>query len=136
MIINGVELECFDTADADVMEHYESALNKVTKEIRNLDGSKYTKSQAIRKICQAIFSLFNELFGEGTDRKVFGDKVNMNICLNAYYELIENVNKSYDSFGADITAKVKAQNFNRQQKRSSKKKKHYNHYRPKLANPK
>ena len=134
MIINGVELECFDTADADVMEHYESALNKVTTEIRNLNGSKLTKSQAIRKICQAVFSLFNELFGEGTDKKVFGDKVNMNICMDAYYELIKKVNESYGNFGADIIAK--AQKLNHQNKKSSKKKKHYNHYRPKLANPK
>lgn len=134
MIINGVELECFDTADADVMEHYESALNKTTKELSNLDGSKLTKSQAIRKICQAIFSLFNELFGEGTDRKIFGDKVNMNICMNAYYELVEKVNESYGSFGAEF--KTKTQNLNRQQTRSSKKKKNHNHYRPKLVNPK
>lgn len=129
MIINGVEIECFDTADAVVMEHYEAVINRVTDTIKSMGGN-LTKSQYIRKLCQTIFEAFNELFGEGTDKKVFGDSVNMNTCLNAYYDLIEGVNESYDHFNADFKARANKQsNLNREQRRNQtkkKKKKYYN----------
>ena len=39
----------------------------------------------------AIFNFFNELFGEGTDKKIFGDKVNLVTCLKALDEFIAQV---------------------------------------------
>lgn len=133
MIINGVEIECFDTADAVVMEHYEAVINRVTDTIKSMGGN-LTKSQYIRKLCQTIFEAFNELFGEGTDRKIFGDSVNMNICLNAYYDLIEGVNESYDHFNADFKARVNKQStLNREQRRNQakNKRKKLHNYPPK-----
>lgn len=129
MIINGVEIQCFDTADAVVMEHYESVINKVTETIKSID-SKITKSQYIRILCQTIFEAFNELFGEGTDRKIFGDSVNMNICLNAYYDLIDGVNKSYDHFNADFKERANKhrEQHRNQTKHKKNKKKHYNNH--------
>ena len=32
------------------------------------------------------------MFGEGTDKKIFGDKVNLLTCLKAFEELVEQVN--------------------------------------------
>ena len=43
---------------------------------------------------QAIVKVFNDLFGEGTDKKIFGNKVNLLTCLQAFDELITQTNTS------------------------------------------
>jgi len=91
MIINGVELEDIDVLDADESEKFENAIEKV-KKIESIECSK--NSEAIRMICNAIFQCFNDIFGEGTDKKVFGNKVNLMICIEAFEQLIETFNKS------------------------------------------
>lgn len=91
MVVNGVELEDLDIFDVDIAVKYENALEKVAKESHvdeNLKGS-----EIIRNQCQIIFDCFNELFGEGTDKKVFGEKVNVITCLKAFEQLIEETNK-------------------------------------------
>ena len=90
MKINGVELEDIDVFDADIAERYENALEKVVEDNKNVDGIKV--SIIIRQQCNAVFKLFNTMFGEGTDKKVFGDKVNIVTCLKAFEELVEQVN--------------------------------------------
>ena len=90
MLINGVELEDIDVFDADIAERYENALEKVVEDNKNVDGIKV--SIIIRQQCNAVFKLFNTMFGEGTDKKVFGDKVNIVTCLKAFEELVEQVN--------------------------------------------
>lgn len=91
MIINGVELEDIDVLDADVAEKYEKALEKVEHISKKVEGMKV--SESIRTQCNAIFDVFNALFGEGTDKKVFGDKVNLLTCLKAFEELVLQANE-------------------------------------------
>ena len=89
MKINNVELEDIDIMDADVAEKYEEAVKKVQKEAEESKKSEYTNLSAmIRAQCNAVFNCFNTIFGEGTDKKVFGEKVNLIICLKALEELI------------------------------------------------
>lgn len=90
MKINNVELEDIDILDADIAEKYEGALGEVEGISEKVEGMK--SSQSIRFQCAAIFGVFNTLFGAGTDKKVFGDKVNLLICLKAFEELITVVN--------------------------------------------
>lgn len=91
MIINGIELEDIDILDADQSEKFENAIEKVQK-IEKIESSK--NSEAIRLVCNAIFDCFNDIFGEGTDKKVFGNKVNLMVCVEAFEQLIETVKKS------------------------------------------
>ena len=88
MIINGVELEDLDIYDVEVAEKYEKVLENINKP-QKVEGLK--TSAVIRKQCEAIFNVFNELFGEGTDKKIFGDKVNLVTCLKALDEFITQV---------------------------------------------
>lgn len=89
MIINGVELEDLDIYDVEVAEKYEKVLENINKP-QKVEGLK--TSAVIRKQCEAIFNVFNELFGEGTDKKVFGDRVNLKICLEAFASLVDQIN--------------------------------------------
>lgn len=91
MVINGVELQDLDIFDADVAEKYEAALQEVSKSSNT--NSNITGSEVIRNQCYVIFKCFNTLFGEGTDKKIFGDKVNILTTLKAFEELIDQTNE-------------------------------------------
>jgi len=86
MKINGVELQDIDILDLEVAEKWEQALERVEGVAKSIEGVKV--SETIRIQCNAIFEVFNTLFGEGTDRKVFGDRVNLMTCLKAFEELV------------------------------------------------
>ncbi|OOM71091.1 hypothetical protein CLPUN_50830 [Clostridium puniceum] len=94
MIINNVEIGELDIFDADSSEKYEKTIDKVIKEAQDSKGLKL--SAAIRKQCNAVFNCFNELFGEGADKKVFGDKVNLLICLKAFDELKNGISNQIE----------------------------------------
>lgn len=86
MKINGVELEDLEIYDADVAEKYENALEEADKKAR--EAKEEIKASAnIRKQCEAIFNFFNTMFGPGTDEKIFGNKTNLIVCLDAFEEL-------------------------------------------------
>lgn len=90
MTINNIEIGELDIFDADVVEKYEAALKRVEKEAKECNG--LSTADTIRKQCNAIFNCFNTLFGEGTDKKIFGDKTNLIAGLKAFDELIDKVN--------------------------------------------
>ncbi len=104
MIINNVELQDIDILDADEAEKFESAIEKV-KKIENVKCSK--NSEAIRLVCNAIFDCFNDIFGEGTDREIFGNKVNLMTCLNAFEELVMHMksqNEELEKFSSKYSS--------------------------------
>lgn len=91
MVINGVELQDLDVFDADVAEKYEEALGKVSKDMTVTDDLK--GSEIIRHQCNVIYKCFDEIFGEGTAKKIFGEKDNIVTCLEALEKLILETNK-------------------------------------------
>lgn len=113
MIINGVELEDLDIYDVEVAEKYEKVIENINKN-QKFEGLKI--SVVIRKQCESIFNVFNELFGEGTDRKVFGDRVNLKICLEAFASLVEQINSQKEELD-NIVSKYSP---NRAQRRAKK----------------
>lgn len=95
MKINGVELEDLDIFDLEVAEKYEKVLKNVEKEANKVNKDT-SMTDAIKIQCNAVFDSFNALWGEGTDKKVFGNKVNLFTCINAFDELVTQVNESKD----------------------------------------
>lgn len=132
MIINNLELPDIDVSDALVMENYEAAHDKVAEKMNNLDINGKRRSELIRIQCEAVFEFFEDVFGEGAAKKVFGESVNLTTCINAYEAVVINVN----NLEKKVAGQYKAKFGNRQQRRSQnkgKKKKHYNN-RPQLVN--
>lgn len=132
MLINNVELPDIDVSDALVMENYEAAHDKVAEKMNNLDVNGKRRSELIRIQCEAVFEFFEDIFGEGAAKKVFGDSVNLTICLNAYEAVVIEVN----NLEKKVAGQYKAKFGNRQQHRNQnkgKKKKHYNN-RSQLVN--
>lgn len=136
MFINNVELQNIDVADVFVMERYEAALDKVSKKANEISDNRAGKrrSELIRLQCEAVFEFFEEVFGEGTAKKVFGESVNLTICLDAFDSVVTEV----DKLDVRIAQSYKSKFGNRQQQKKYNgkgKKKNHNHYKPKLAVP-
>ena len=97
--IMGEEFE-LDFLDANEMEHVEDALKKTNKKIQEAKYVGLTQSQAIRKQCQIIFDFFDEVFGEGTHKRIFKGKCNLAMALNAFGEVIKAKNNSVQEIRA------------------------------------
>lgn len=93
MIINGIELEDLDIYDLEIAEKYDKALNSIKEFEENNKNKNMSMSDMIKTQCKAIFDVFNLMFGEGTDRRVFGDKVNLLVCIKAFGELVNQMNE-------------------------------------------
>lgn len=110
MTINGVELE-FDAFDLDQNETIEKHLTPI-ENIKEEDFKGMSNAQVIRTFCQKVFAFFNQVFGEGTDKKLFGNKTNMKICLEAILQFREQYNKQIN----DLTKLIPAKNRQRRSK--------------------
>jgi hypothetical protein len=91
------------------MERYENAMERYSAKVRNMDFKGMKASQIIRNSCRAVFECFNDIFGEGTDRKVFGDTVNLTVAANALEELQNNVKRA-DKAAAEKFRQMSNQN--------------------------
>lgn len=94
MLINNVELE-LDLMDADMAEKYEKAYRKMQRDVANIPKN-LSLADSIRKQCQLIFTFFDEVFREGTSKKIFGNKTNLRECIKAVETLIDYVNKDVE----------------------------------------
>lgn len=91
MKINGVELEDIDIYDLETAEKYEEAMASFAEngdKLKSLDGA-----EGIREICNSVFDVFNTMFGEGADKKIFGNRVNLLTCLKALEEFQLQINE-------------------------------------------
>lgn len=118
MIVNGVELEDIDILDYEVAEKYEKALDSVKGIGDNVKGLK--TSESIKLQCETIFDVFNTLWGEGTDRKVFGTKVNLLICFKAFEELVAQTESNSKEQYNEMNKIVSKYSPNRATRRSKK----------------
>lgn len=113
IVVNGVDLGQYDIFDVAQAERYEKVLEEASKPIKS-EGLK--TSAIIRKECEKVFDVFNSLFGEGTDKKVFGDRVNIRVCIEVFASLVEQINSQKEEVDK-LTAKYSP---NRAQRRSKK----------------
>lgn len=80
----GIDLD-FDIYDADQAEVYEEALRRV-QEKSSKAAPNEGLAAGIRRQCGAVFGFFDDLFGEGFHKEIFGDRVNLDTCLEAFKE--------------------------------------------------
>lgn len=88
MKINNVEIEDLDLMDADVAEKYEKAVTNLQKKEKETNFEGMGLSDIIRTQCTFIFDFFNDIWGEGTDKKVFGNKTNYRVCEKAFKDVL------------------------------------------------
>lgn len=133
MIINGVQIEDPDVSDVLFMERYERENNLVKKKVNNSGGK--SPAQIMREQCTAVFVFFDNVFGDGTAKKIFGEKVNLVVCVDAYDQALTEINRLDAEVGKRIKAKYAAK-YGAGKGKNKSKKKRYNNFKPKLAAPK
>lgn len=79
----------FDFFDAEQMERYEKESEIAQKELNSIDVNKMKMSEFINKTCTAIEKCFDNVFGEGTSKKIFEDKRNFRLCVKAFKDLVK-----------------------------------------------
>ena len=92
--INDVELE-LDLMDADMAEKYEKAYRKMQRDVANIPKN-LSLADSIRKQCNLVFCFFDEVFGQGASKKIFGNRTNLRECIKAVETLIDHVNKDVE----------------------------------------
>lgn len=117
--INGLSLE-LDLEDADCMERYENAFEKMSEEEKQIpkDG-KY--SAIIRAYCRLFRDLYDRIFGEGTSEKLFeGVPENTDAYDEVYYKLLDFVTAQRTAAVEKRAEKLSKYRPNRQQRRNKK----------------
>lgn len=108
MKINGVELKDLDILDLEVAEKVEKINSELQEVQEKIKGVSLVES--IKVQCNFVFKAFNELFGEGTDKLVFGGRTNLEICTKAlmelFIELEKNKNKAMQSIEKYSTSRL------------------------------
>ena len=96
MIINGVELECdvLDVATLKTIKKESERVANVEKEIAPIQD----EIEQIEAMCHIIFDFFNHIFGEGTAKKLFGDKVSLALCMDAFESFMKQKAEQEESF--------------------------------------
>ena len=75
VIINDVELH-LDTMDADVFERYETCSRELQRQIAQKDYEGMSAAEGMRFQCRVVENFFDEVFGPGTAKAVFGEHNN------------------------------------------------------------
>ena len=93
--INGIDLE-LDLMDADIAEKYEKAIKEMDEKEKNkvVDGKGF--AEIIRQECEIVFDFFNTVWGEVTDKQIFGNKTNYNECEDAFKKVMEYSNQQIE----------------------------------------
>ena len=91
MIINGVMISDPNVGDLEFLEVYEAQNDLIVRKMNEMDKN-IRRSEAVRFQCTLVFEFFDTVFGEGTAKKIFGDRVDLKTCIDAYSEAINGVN--------------------------------------------
>ena len=125
-IINGVEME-YDTYDVTNMEIYGAEVQRLAELGKKLERSEakmdyFSAVQTLKTYSEEVMDAFDCILGEGSSRKIFGDKVNVKAIMNAYGEFTDAVNKATSTmFGSEDPkpAGHQPENMNREQRRAA-----------------
>lgn len=96
MIINGVELECdiLDVTTLKAIKQGSERVANINKEIAPIQD----EIEQIEAICHVIFDFFNSVFGEGTAQKLFGDRVSLTLCMDAFETFMKQKAEQEEAF--------------------------------------
>lgn len=110
-----------DVQDAEVAENYEAAFAKMAEEEKALP-KEGKHSEIIHAYCRMFRNLFCNLFGEGADIKIIGEKDNTRTATQAYESFLEFVSNQQNDIVATQNRVVTRFSPNRAQRRAQGKK--------------
>lgn len=119
MLINGYEIE-FDNTDVEQNERFENAIlnmqekdKNIQEKIKQLDGDIHSRSKSLRMQCEIVFEFFDEIFGEGTHKNIFKNKVSLKLCIDTVEEFIAEIVAKDKEYSRMLENKTKKYSSNR-----------------------
>lgn len=94
----------FDFFDIENMAKYETALEKYMNKLEEIKKFNGKESEGFKKICEVVYTFFDEVLGNGSSIQILGEKQNYLICLKAMQEII-NEKLNSDKKVEDILGK-------------------------------
>ena len=88
MRFRDMELD-FDIFDAETADAYEAAAKNARDAAVKKPGE--TLGDAIRRQCAAVFNFFDDLFGDGFHKELFGEKTNLLECIGTFRDFVKAV---------------------------------------------
>jgi len=119
MLFKDMELD-FDIFDAETADAYEAAVKKTKAAAVKKPGE--TLGDAIRRQCNAVFNFFDDLFGDGFHKDLFGEKTNLMECIGTFREFVKAVDAqkgALDALMQEVTADNTAAAPNRAARRAA-----------------
>lgn len=117
--INGVDVE-YDTFDLVNMELFGTEVERLTKFADENKGKTYEtfgdSVSDLRVLCENILDFFDCLFGEGTAKRIFGDRINAMVITKEYHDFVAEVSAAMTA-GLGDTGSAPA--MNREQRRAA-----------------
>ena len=101
--INGVQLD-IDMGDVAFIERYEKAFERMEENEAKVPKTGTTTERA-KAFVSIFYELFDDIFGKGTGDKVFGGKLNISLCLDAYDELLTACKGQVDAANKSMAKK-------------------------------
>jgi len=89
MEFKGLELD-FDIFDADTADAYEAAVKHAQAAASEKQEGE-SLGDTIRHQCQAVFDFFDDLFGDGFHKALFGERTNLMECIRTFRDFNDKV---------------------------------------------
>lgn len=96
IIINDVEL-LLDASDADVLETLEKEISSCIEKCNKIKDEPCAEIEKIKKMCLAVRSSIDNIFGEGTSSKIINRPNSLDKCVAAWQTFmmqLELINKA------------------------------------------
>ena len=104
MKIRDVELE-LDIYDADAADAVEESMRQVVEDVAQIEkqSGDMSAGECVRAQCASVFQCFDTVFGAGTAKRIFGDRVNLAEAVKAFRQLVLEVERQKRVMSAELS---------------------------------
>ncbi|MDK0675324.1 hypothetical protein P5E99_15450 [Clostridium perfringens] len=116
--INNIEFD-FDSFDADQVEKGQKEFEKVARKLENPPKNLKTRAEFIRYTVKCVGDFFNTILGKDAAKKIFKDKANFKVAMEAFVEFKEELEKQERELGVYMKNKLGKYSPNRVERRKN-----------------
>jgi len=81
----------FDPTDVAFVERYEAAAENYQNKVKAI-STNGKASETMKFVCGIFFETFDDIFGAGTSKQMFGKTQSIDLCIKAFKSLIDIMN--------------------------------------------
>ncbi len=97
-----LELDLLEYQDA---KRVEDAMSAFYQRVGKLEQEQASLSGQVLGYCTPTLEFFDDIWGPGTDKKLFGDHTNLGLCAQAFGQLAEEITKKQPKKAQELFSK-------------------------------